>query len=161
MCDQTKKRKIVKLTLIGSLALNFFLLGMFLGPLIHQPPAFERQTFLRGKQDGMGRMLRHLTKDLDKAEAQQVYAIFQKEQADFTAQREKMRELMKQMNVIFKQPVIDQEALERLMTGMTAQTEKLHRGLERAFIRMAKELPYETRLKIAATLEKLEAQPPR
>jgi len=135
--------------------LNVFLLGMLFGPYVMHRQQ-ETGVVLAGKAGKMERIVTRLAKGLDEDQAQKLHAIFKQELPNFSTQRENMHALIKKMPALLRKPVVDQNALSQLMAEVTAHTDGVHNGFQRAFSRMAAELSLESRQKIAATLEKIE-----
>ncbi|MGE4350911.1 MAG: periplasmic heavy metal sensor [Bdellovibrionales bacterium] len=154
-------------TTIVSVALNLFLVGVLVGPMIGprpqgsgmppMSPAQYRMDQPQGRPEPMPRepgfMLGRVMRDLDKADADKLKAIFAQERKGFKDRHVEMAATMKKLADLLRQEKPDAAALQKVMVEIRGFGEGMHEGMNKAMIRVAAELSLEARKKIADAIE--------
>ncbi len=136
---------------MASIALNLFLVGVLVGPMLG--PDRDGDRMMPREPRGPGFMLERMTRDLPEQDAQKVQAIFEEERKNGKDHHAHMRDMMKRLAAVLKQEKPDQEALRKAMDEIHAFGEGLHEGMSRAFERVATEVSFEGRQAIAKAME--------
>lgn len=135
--------------LVLSVALNLFLVGVVVGPLLGGRSLRDDPM----RREGPPRfVLERMVADLQPQEAQKLRGIFRDERHSMGQQHGEMRETMKQMAELMKAEKPDVEALRKILGRMRSMGEGMHGNMARAFERIVTELSPESRRLIAAKL---------
>lgn len=154
---------------VGSLALNLFLIGVLVGPMIgpHRPqgPDLRGMTFApQGFQSptppmadlprgGPGFMLDRVSKSLPAGEAAKFRAIFDDEHRTMGERRDTMMKTRGKLASILKQEKPDMDSLRSALNEIRASGQGFHETMAHTMERIATELSPESRRKIADALE--------
>jgi uncharacterized membrane protein len=143
---------------MGSIALNLFLIGLVVGPLLGQGPAPERQPPGFPPMHGPGFIFDRMARDLPTGDAQKLRSIFDEERQNLGLQHKAMRQTMKNIADLMKEEKPDIVALRAALDEIRGLGQGFHAGMARALERIVTELPAESRRKIADRIAK--AGPP-
>jgi len=144
-------------TVVASIALNLFLVGVVVAPLLglrggpdRGPMAFDGPPPPREP----GFMLRQVAKTLPPQEAGKLRAIFDQERKDMMTRHGDRRETMQKLVDILKSETPDKEALRTVMNEIRLSGQGIHESMTRALERVATEISVEGRRKIAEAIER-------
>lgn len=155
MTEERKKTKGVGrahwLTM-ASLALNLFLVGVLVGPLFG--PDRDQERLMRRSPREPGLMLDRITRELPEPDAAKVRAIFEDTQKNRRDRHVNMHETSQKLAAILRQEKPDMESLRKTMAEVHQLGQGLHVEMNRAFERVATEVSFEGRQKIADAMEK-------
>lgn len=150
---------------LASVALNLFLVGVIVSPMLGgrgpMPPLMppEMQADMRGgmqgpqgPRGGAGFIMDRLGKDLSQEEAAKLRTILDEEHKVAQGGPHGLREAMGKLADILKQDKPDTDAMRKVFAEIEESGKGLHKGMERAFERMASELSPDSRRKIAEAM---------
>ncbi|MDD3181615.1 MAG: periplasmic heavy metal sensor [Alphaproteobacteria bacterium] len=147
-------------TTIVSVALNLFLVGVIVGPLLG--PDRDREPFPEQVRIGQpmrpprepGFVLDRVSKELQTEDAEKLRVIFQEERKGFKKRHNTMHASMQKLAALLKAEKPDMAALHQVMDEIHAFGEGMHQGMNHALERVATEVSFEGRQKIAKAMEK-------
>ena len=151
-------------TTVASIALNLFLVGVVVGPMLRGGEDFRPPMQSGRMQDGRpmppprsgsvpGFMLEKVVSVLPAEEAEKFRAIFDQERKDFQARHEDRHKHMQKIAAILKMEKPDMDALRKVMDEIRTSGQGVHEGISRAMERVATEISLEGRRKIADVME--------
>lgn len=133
----------------SSFALNLFLVGVLAGSFLNGPPP---RPDLRGPMRGdfgPGAIFERFARDLEPSEAEKLRAIFDEGRSGLPEGRRDLRERTQELAAILKTEKPDLDALRKVLGETKAAGEAMHTHMSRAMERIATELSFESRRKIA------------
>ena len=148
----------------ASIALNLFLVGVVVGPMLRGGEDFRSPMQSGRIQDGRhmppprsggvpGFMLEKVMSVLPAQEAEKFRAIFDQERKAFQARHEDRHKQMQKIAAILKEEKPDMDALRKVMDEIRTSGQGVHEGISRAMERVATEISLEGRRKIADVIE--------
>lgn len=146
--------------LMVSIALNLFLVGLVLGPLLMRPPVFPDEGGMPGRfRPGPGFIFDQMGRDLPQDDAQKLRAIFDEERQNLHARHKDMHDAIVKIAAIMKEEKPDAVALRRALDEVRGLGEGFHENMARAFERIVTDLSPAARRKIAQRLAALPPDP--
>ncbi len=133
----------------GSLALNLFLVGVLAGSFLNGPPPRpDLRGPLRG-DFGPDAIFERFARDLEPSEAEKLRAIFEEGRSGLPEGRRDLHQRMQELAVILRAEKPDLDALRKVLGETKEAGEAMHARMSRAMERIATELSFESRQKIA------------
>lgn len=147
MIAAQKGKRMVRWVLVGSVALNLFLAGVVIGPLLRHRP-------MMGPPPLPEMIMDHLTRTMPSGDSGQVRAIFAEEREVAHEREKKLHALFRDLGLLLRQDKPDLKEIEDKLTAIHAAAQASQDSMGKAIMRLAAEVSPESRRKIVDVIER-------